>query len=79
MNDTVLCQLNMESNIWNPKFIGPTLKCEGPMEGGLSVSQSVPPISQKRIFLIFCMNLRGLIFGGTKFFFQKSGFVTFLP
>ena len=47
MNDTVLCQLNMESNIWNPKFIGPTLKCEGPMEGGLSVSQSVPPISQK--------------------------------
>ena len=48
MNDTVLCQLNMESNIWNPKFIGPTLKCEGPMEGGLSVGQSVPPISQKK-------------------------------
>ena len=43
MNDTVLCQLNVQPNIWNPKFIGPTLKCEGPMEGGLSVSQSVCP------------------------------------
>ena len=63
MNDTVLCQLNVQSNIWNPKFIGPTLKCEGPMEGGLSVSQSVPPISQKtplRIFSDFLHELRGL-------------------